>query len=92
MLRKDYEQVRDCVVNNSTKIADRADKADLFFVICFWQSPITNNIDHRVGYFESIGEACNFSDMLVDTYKRYNFKFYIVSSVSTDVDGGLFDA
>lgn len=92
MFRKDYEKIQDQCVNILKKIADRALRAELHYVVCFWESPFRSGIiEHRVGYFENTSEAEIFSNMLADKYQKRNADFYITSNIVEDMDGGLFD-
>lgn len=75
------------------KINDTANIVGLYYVVCFWTSPITNSLSHRVGYFDDVNEAIQFRNRLKSIYEDYNFPYYITSNsvhVNT-IDGRLFD-
>ena len=74
----------------SNHCADVALKNKFFFTVCFWMSPVSEQLEHRVGYFESSMEAIMYSTMLTECYK--NMKYYIVSNaLEQPVDGNLFN-
>ena len=68
-----------------------ASRACLYYVICFWYSPITDNIEYRRGYFDDVSEAISYEETLRSIYKdNFNFKYFISTNVlSGDIDGGL---
>ena len=75
------------------KIIHRAAQVGLFYVVCFWKSPIDENICHRVGYFEEVIEAEEFAKMLCKTYTNFGYPYYIDCSIAFAgaADGGLLD-
>lgn len=73
------------------EIDEKANEAKLFYVICYWVSPLSSELSYRVGYFESITELEGFGSYLETVYQNYNFPYYITSNTSFKKDGGLFD-
>lgn len=87
------EKIRAAMKDIEFRVSDTAAKADLFYVICFWFSPVTENVEHRTGYFDEISEAIAFETMLEQTYNKFNFKWHIVNNTtSVNLDGGLLHA
>ena len=83
-----YTERRTFMRNITKQIEDRAAKADLYYVICFWMSPIIDAVDHRQAYFDDFSEAVSFQTKMIQQYK--NMKYYIASNISSgDTDGGL---
>lgn len=72
-------------------IRKKAIKADLHYVVIYWMGPISNELNHRVGYFEDVNELLNFKKMLLDYYDNGKFSYYMTSDVTGIKDGGLFD-
>lgn len=86
------EDKRIQAMNLIERIQTRATPAKLYYVVCMWESPLTEGVlCHRVGYFEDVLEACNYRATLEMTYQNLDFKFYIVSNATETLDGGLFD-
>ena len=86
------EDKRIQAMNLIERIQTRATPAKFYYVVCMWESPLTEDVlCHRVGYFEDVLEACNYRATLEMTYQNLNFKFYIVSNAVETLDGGLFD-
>lgn len=86
------EDKRIQAMNLIERIQTRATTGKFYYVVCMWESPLTEDIlCHRVGYFEDVLEACNYRATLEMTYQNLNFKFYIVSNAAETSDGGLFD-
>ena len=93
MLRKDYDDVKNIVLNISEAVAERANRANLMWVLCVWESPFTSGtIEKRVGYFESVVELQIMKNIFRETYEKLKLPFYIATSTDEDWDGGLFDA
>jgi len=72
-------------------IRKKAIKADLHYVVIYWIGPISNELSHRVGWFEDINELVNFKNMLLDYYDNGKFSWYMTSDVTGIKDGGLFE-
>ena len=74
------------------EVSTKALETESYYVLCFWESPITNQIESRVGYFENGVEAEFYKNTLVKVY-RDNLKlpYQIESNVSYigTVYGGL---
>ena len=82
------EEKRAILKDVTRHIEERAAKADLYYVICFWMSPIIDSIDHRQAYFDDFSEAVMYQTRMVQQYKH--MKYYIASNISSgDTDGGL---
>lgn len=81
-------------IRNVTELTrERASKADLFYVICFWKSNLTTTFDFRCAYFEDVSEALRWKASVEKTYDEWGFKYYITSDISTcDTDCGFFEA
>ena len=58
------------------KTIETAEKADLFYVLCIFKSPISG-IEKRVAYFEDSGEASIFFQQLVKLYATLAYEFEI---------------
>lgn len=72
--------------------AEKAYKAGLSYVICFWESPLSENtLCHSVGFFEDFNESLHFLKYMEKTYIELKMPFYIVGNLVTPCDGGLFD-
>ena len=83
-----YEEKRKAMKDIVKQVEDKAAKADLYYVICFWMSPIIEAVDHRQAYFDDFSEAVSFQTRMIQQYK--NMKYYIASNISSgDTDGGL---
>ena len=83
-----YEEKRKCMQNITKQVEEKAAKADLYYVICFWLSPIIDGIDHRQAYFDDFSEAISYQSRMIQQYKNRNY--YIASNISSaDTDGGL---
>lgn len=83
-----YEEKRTVMKQIVERVETRAAKADLYYVICFWHSPIIDAIDHRQAYFDDFSEAISFETRMIQQYK--NMQYYIASNISSgDTDGGL---
>lgn len=64
---------------------------DLYYVICFWMSPISNIVESRRGYFDDINEAIAYEYIMTHKYEN-SVKYYIATNMSSgDSDGGLLD-
>ena len=72
-------------------IRKKAIKSDLHYVVIYWMSPISNELNHRVGYFEDYTELHNFKNMLLDYYDNGKTSYYMTSDVTGIKDGGLFE-
>lgn len=70
-----YEEKRSYMLEVTRKVEDRAQKADLYYVICFWFSPLSEQLEHRQGYFDEFSEAYNFKVNMSKQYK--NWQHYI---------------
>lgn len=83
-----YEEKRTFIKQIDKEVSDRAQKAELYYVICFYMSPITEHVEHRQAYFDDFTEAHSFMFNMKEKYKAR--KFYIASNLSMgDIDGGL---
>ena len=83
-----YEDKRIFMKDITKRVEERAAKADLYYVICFWMSPIIDAVDHRQAYFDDFSEAVSFQTRMIQQYR--NMKYYIASNISSgDTDGGL---
>ena len=83
-----HEEKRTFMKNITCKVEERAQKADLYYVICFWMSPIIDAVDHRQAYFDDFSEAISYQSRMIQQYK--SMKYYIASNLSSaDTDGGL---
>lgn len=83
-----YEEKRTAMKGIVKQVEDKAAKADLYYVICFWMSPIIEAVDHRKAYFDDFSEAVSYQTRMIQQYK--NMKYYIASNLSSgDTDGGL---
>jgi hypothetical protein len=71
-------------------VATRAANSKLFYVVCYFYSPISESISRRVGYFEDVCEAEKFSLMVRDFYSSTKFKYFVLSDCLDAIDGGLF--
>ena len=92
MLRKDYKKIQEQCQARLNPIRDKAAKAELYYVACFWESFFcSGKVECRVGYFEDTNEAEIFCNMLADKMLKRNFAFYITSNILDTEDGGLFD-
>ena len=63
------------------KVIEIAAKANLFYVLCIFRSPISG-IERRVAYFEDVSEAVIFSNELIKTYTKFKYPFEISSNVN----------
>ncbi len=72
-------------------IRKKALRADLHYIVIYWIGPISNELSHRVGYFEDVNELISFKKMLLDYYDNGKFSYYITSDVTGIKDGGLFE-
>ena len=87
---KNNDKNRKYFLEVSNHCADVALKNKFFFTVCFWLSPVSEQIEHRVGYFEDSMDAIMYSTMMSDCYK--NMKYYIVSNaLEKPIDGALFN-
>lgn len=87
------EQILQEIRNVTDLIRERAIKADLFYMICFWKSNLTKTFDFRCAYFEDVSEALRWKASVEKTYNEWGFKYYITSDISTcDIDSGFFEA
>lgn len=83
-----YEEKRKAMQDIVKQVEDKAAKADLYYVICFWMSPIIDAVDHRQAYFDDFSEAVSYQTRMIQQYK--SMKYYIASNLSSgDTDGGL---
>ena len=66
---------------------------DLYYIICFWESPFTGGVEYRRGYFDDISEAIKYQEDLRALYRdKFMFNYFIASNLSSgDIDGGLLD-
>lgn len=72
-------------------IRKKAVKADLHYIVIYWIGPISNELSHRVGYFEDVNELISFKKMLLEYYDNDKFSYYMTSDVTGIKDGGLFE-
>ena len=88
-----HEEKRKFMLQVKDETETTASRACLYYVICFWHSPITDNIDYRRGYFDDVSEAISYEEHLRSLYKdNFNFKYFVATNVlSGDTDGGLLD-
>ena len=85
------EEKRNFMLQISDETETTAGKSNLYYVICFWKSVITDSIDYRRAYFDDVSEAICYRGTLIERYQK-KFKFYITSNLLTgDIDGGLLD-
>lgn len=63
------------------KAIETAAKANLFYVICIFKSPISG-FERRVGYFEDTQEAIAFSIILLKTYSKLEVPFELSSNIN----------
>ena len=85
-----YEEKRKAMQDIVKQVEDKAAKADLYYVICFWMSPIIDTVDHRQAYFDDFSEAFSYKTNMLRQYK--DTKYYVASNLSSgDIDGGLLD-
>ena len=83
-----YEEKRKEMKDIVKQVEDKAAKADLYYVICFWMSPIIDAVDHRQAYFDDFSEAFSYKTKMLREYK--DMKYYVASNLSSgDIDGGL---
>ena len=83
-----YEEKRTFMKSVTNNVEEKAAKADLYYVICFWMSPIIDAVDHRQAYFDDFSEGVSYQTRMIQQYK--NMKYYIASNISSgDTDGGL---
>ena len=83
-----YEEKRSFMKECIKDVEEKAAKADLYYVICFWMSPIVDAIDNRQAYFDDFFEALSYQTRMIQQYK--NMKYYVASNLSSgDIDGGL---
>ena len=83
-----YDEKRNFMKHVTNEVEQKAAKADLYYVICFWMSPIIDAVDHRQAYFDDFSEAISFQTRMIQQYKT--MKYYIASNISSgDTDGGL---
>ena len=70
-----------------------ASRACLYYVICFWASPLTEGVDYRRGYFDDVSEGIKYREDLRALYRdKFMFNYFIASNLSSgDIDGGLLD-
>lgn len=85
----------DTTIRNEAKtilenIRTKAIRADLHYIVIYWIGPISNELSHRVGYFEDINELLNYKKILLEYYDG-KFSYYMTSDVTRSEDGGLFD-
>ena len=87
------EEKRKFMLQIKDETETTAGKADLYYVICFWASPFTGDVEYRRGYFDEINEAIKYWDYLKALYRdKFRFKYFITSNLSSgDSDGGLLD-
>ncbi len=72
------------------QVEKKAKKSDLFYVICYWLSPV--GLACRVGYFEDVSEVKIFQESLSSFCTERGYSYYITSNTSYKDDGGLFNA
>ena len=72
-------------------IRKKAIKADLHYIVIYWIGPISNELNHRVGYFEDVNELVSFKKILLNYYDNGKFSYYMTSDVTGIKDGGLFE-
>ena len=83
-----YEEKRKAMQDIVKQVEDKAAKADLYYVICFWMSPIIEAVDHRQAYFDDFSEAFSYRTKILREYK--DMKYYVASNLSyRDLVGGL---
>lgn len=83
-----YEAKRAFMKQVDAEVCERASRADLYYVILFWLSPISETVEHRQGYFDDFTEASNYMFSMKEKYK--DRKYFIASNTSSgDIDGGL---
>lgn len=61
------------------KTMETAEKANLFYVLCIFKSPISG-IETRVAYFEDAEEASIFFQQLVKLYTTLAYEFEVTSN------------
>ena len=68
-------------------------RACLYYVICFWASPLTGGVDYRRGYFDDASEGIKYREDLRALYRdKFMFNYFIASNLNSgDIDGGLLD-
>ena len=66
----------------------KSEQAELFYVLLFWDSTISAEVDYRRAYFQENLEAVAYRERLIATMNKYKFKYQIYSSTQ-NVDGGL---
>ena len=88
-----HEEKRKFMLQVTDETETTASRACLYYVICFWHSPITDNIEYRRGYFDDISEAIKYQEDLRALYRdKFMFNYFIASNLSSgDTDGGLLD-
>lgn len=66
----------------------KAEQSELFYVLLFWDSTISSEVDYRRAYFQENSEAVAYREQLIATMDKYKFKYQIYSSTE-DIYGGL---
>ena len=69
--------------NYLKKVTNTALQIEAYYVCCFFLSPVTGDVEHRVGYFEDGVEAEKFSKSLDALYgDKWKVPYCISSNVS----------
>ena len=66
----------------------KAEQSELFYVLLFWDSTISSEVDYRRAYFQENAEAVAYKERLIDAMNKYKFKYQIYSSTE-NIYGGL---
>lgn len=87
------EEKRRFMLQVAEETNDKAEKCGLFYVICFWMSPITDRVEYRRAYFDEVTEGISYETTMMNTYNQnFRFKYYITTNMlAGDTDGGLLD-
>ena len=88
-----YEEKRKFMLQVKDETETTASRACLYYVICFWASPFTGEVDYRRGYFDDVSEGLKYREDLRALYRdKFMFNYFIASNLSSgDIDGGLLD-
>lgn len=85
------EEKRQFMLQIAEETEVTANKSGLYYIICFWMSPITDKIDYRRAYFDDVSEGICYRGILIERYQK-KFNYYIASNMlAGDTDGGLLD-
>ena len=66
----------------------KAEQSELFYVLLFWDSTISSEVDYRRAYFQENSEVVSYIEQLIAGMNKYKFKYQIYSSTQ-NVDCGL---